>query len=120
VVFRVVFAEDNYLLREGVTRLIEAQPELELVGVCSHFDELQATFEATAPDVVITDIRTAFPPKVIGTRRSRLYSSKPDQKAAEPRGATSRPGLRRVDLSASATRTWALHARSPRRPNRTG
>jgi DNA-binding NarL/FixJ family response regulator len=54
---RVVFAEDNYLLREGLTQLIEAQEELELVGVCSSFDELLTTVEATAPDVVITDIR---------------------------------------------------------------
>ncbi len=54
---RVVFAEDNYLLREGLTRLIEAQEELELVGACSSFDELLATIEVTAPDVVITDIR---------------------------------------------------------------
>lgn len=52
-----MFAEDNYLLREGLARLIEAQAELELVGVCSSFDELLATIEVTAPDVVITDIR---------------------------------------------------------------
>ncbi len=57
MVIRVVFAEDNYLLREGLTRLIEAQEELELVGACSSFDELLATIEVTAPDVVITDIR---------------------------------------------------------------
>ena len=54
---RVVFAEDNYLLREGLSRLIEAQPELELVGSCRHLDELLATVDATSPDVVITDIR---------------------------------------------------------------
>ena len=54
---RVVFAEDNYLLREGMSRLIEAQPDLELVGTCTHLDELLASVDATAPDVVITDIR---------------------------------------------------------------
>jgi DNA-binding NarL/FixJ family response regulator len=38
-------------------RLIEAQPDLELVGTCTHLDELLASVDATAPDVVITDIR---------------------------------------------------------------
>ena len=54
---RVVFAEDNYLLREGMARLIEAQPALELVGTCTHLEELLASVEEHAPDVVITDIR---------------------------------------------------------------
>ena len=54
---RVVFAEDNYLLREGMTRLIQAQPDLELLGTCTHLDELLATVDETSPDVVITDIR---------------------------------------------------------------
>ena len=54
---RIVLAEDNYLLREGLTRLIQAQPELELVGACGHFDELLSTVDATEPDVVVTDIR---------------------------------------------------------------
>lgn len=31
---RLVLAEDNYLLREGLSRLIEAQPELELLAAC--------------------------------------------------------------------------------------
>ena len=30
---RVVFADDNYLLREGVKQLIETQPELELAAM---------------------------------------------------------------------------------------
>ncbi len=54
---RVVLAEDNYLLREGLTRLVKARAELDLVGACSHFDELLATLEEAVPDVVITDIR---------------------------------------------------------------
>ena len=54
---RVVFAEDNYLLREGMARLIQVQPELELVGTCTHLDDLLTTVERELPDVVITDIR---------------------------------------------------------------
>ena len=54
---RVVLAEDNYLLREGMSRLIEAQPELELAAACEDFDSLVAAIDAHAPDVVLTDIR---------------------------------------------------------------
>ena len=54
---RVVLAEDNYLLREGVTKLIELQPELELAGVCGDYDGLLELIEKEEPDVVVTDIR---------------------------------------------------------------
>ena len=54
---RLVLAEDNYLLREGMCRLIEAQPELELAAACEDFDSLMAAIETHRPDVVLTDIR---------------------------------------------------------------
>jgi len=56
-VTRVVLAEDNALLREGVSRLIGAQGDLELVGVAGDLPALLALIEAQVPDVVITDIR---------------------------------------------------------------
>ncbi len=54
---RVVLAEDNYLVREGVKTLGETEPDLEVVGVCEDYDTLMATVEAQGPDVVVTDIR---------------------------------------------------------------
>ena len=57
VPIRVVFAEDNYLVREGVRRLLETQPDLELVAVCGDLDSLLAAVEVEQPDVLITDIR---------------------------------------------------------------
>jgi len=54
---RLVLAEDNYLLREGVRKLIEAQPELELAAACEDFDDLMVAIESHRPDVVLTDIR---------------------------------------------------------------
>jgi DNA-binding NarL/FixJ family response regulator len=59
VPIRLVLAEDNYLLREGVSRLIEAQPELELAEACEDYDALIAAIETHRPDVVLTDIRAA-------------------------------------------------------------
>ncbi|MDQ1403509.1 MAG: hypothetical protein QOG03_1825 [Actinomycetota bacterium] len=54
---RLVLAEDNYLVREGIKRLIETQTDLELVGVCEDYDGLLAMVDDEKPDVVITDIR---------------------------------------------------------------
>lgn len=50
-------AEDNYLVREGVAKLIESEPDLEVVGICADYDELIAAVESEHPDVVVTDIR---------------------------------------------------------------
>jgi DNA-binding NarL/FixJ family response regulator len=54
---RVLVADDNYLLREAVSRLIDAEGDLTVVGTCATLDELLARVEETLPDVVVTDIR---------------------------------------------------------------
>ena len=54
---RLVLAEDNYLVREGVRQLIEAHSALDLVAVCDDLDSLLAAIESESPDVVLTDIR---------------------------------------------------------------
>ena len=54
---RVVFADDNYLLREGVKQLIDSQPELELAATATDFTTLMAAIETERPAVVVTDIR---------------------------------------------------------------
>jgi DNA-binding NarL/FixJ family response regulator len=54
---RLVVADDSYLLREGVCRLLAAQDDLEVAGSCGTLDELLEMVEALAPDVVVTDIR---------------------------------------------------------------
>jgi DNA-binding NarL/FixJ family response regulator len=54
---RVVLAEDHYLVREGVRRLLETRPELEIAAVCGDLDSLLAAVEAEQPDVVVTDVR---------------------------------------------------------------
>jgi DNA-binding NarL/FixJ family response regulator len=54
---RLVLAEDHYLVREGVRRLLETQPEIEVAAVCGDLGSLLAAVEAEHPDVVVTDIR---------------------------------------------------------------
>jgi DNA-binding NarL/FixJ family response regulator len=54
---RLVLAEDHYLVREGLRRLLETQAELELAAVCGDLESLLAAVEAERPHVVVTDIR---------------------------------------------------------------
>jgi len=54
---RLVLADDHYLVRAGVRRLLETQPDLEVAAECGDLDSLLAAVEAEHPDVVVTDIR---------------------------------------------------------------
>jgi DNA-binding NarL/FixJ family response regulator len=54
---RLVLAEDHYLLREGMRRLLETNSDVEVAAVCEDLDSLLAAVEAERPDVVVTDIR---------------------------------------------------------------
>jgi DNA-binding NarL/FixJ family response regulator len=54
---RLVLAEDHYLVREGVRRLLETRPDVEVAAVCGDLGSLLSAVEAEHPDVVITDIR---------------------------------------------------------------
>jgi DNA-binding NarL/FixJ family response regulator len=57
LVLRVVIAEDNALLRDGLVRLVDAQPDLEVVAACGDLPALLAAVDEHRPDVVVTDIR---------------------------------------------------------------
>ena len=54
---RLVLADDQYLVREGLRRLLETQEDLEVAAVCDDLDSLLAAVDAERPDVVVTDIR---------------------------------------------------------------
>jgi DNA-binding NarL/FixJ family response regulator len=57
VALRVVLAEDNYLVREGVQRLLDGAPDVDVVAACADLDTLLAAVAEHQPDVVVTDIR---------------------------------------------------------------
>ena len=92
---RLVLAEDHLLVREGVRRLLETQPDLEVAAVCGDLDSLLAAVEAEQPDVVVTDIR--MPP---GNTDEGIQ-------AAE-RLRTTDPDVGVVVLSQYATPSYAL------------
>jgi DNA-binding NarL/FixJ family response regulator len=63
VAIRLVLAEDSFLVREGIRRLLETQDQLEVVTTCGDLDGLLGAVEAEKPDVVLTDIR--MPPNEV-------------------------------------------------------
>lgn len=76
---RVIFAEDNYLVREGTAALLEATEGLDLVAVAADIDALLASVEEHRPDAVLTDIRMPPTHSTEGIRAAReIRSGYPD------------------------------------------
>jgi DNA-binding NarL/FixJ family response regulator len=71
---RVVFAEDSYLVREGVKLVLESEG-YNIVAAVETYDELLAAVEEHQPDVVITDIRMPPTRTDEGIRAARLIRS---------------------------------------------
>jgi DNA-binding NarL/FixJ family response regulator len=53
---RVFLADDHAILRAGLRNLIEAQPDLQVVGEAGDADGLTAVLATAAPDVVSLDL----------------------------------------------------------------
>jgi len=92
---RLVIADDHLLVREGVRRLIETDPDLEVAATCGDLDSLLAAVEAEHPDVVVTDIR--MPP---GNSDEGIQAAQ--------RLRTTHPDVGVVVLSQYATPSYAL------------
>ena len=54
---RVLLAEDQYLMREGIRRILADQPDLQIVGVAADFDSVVDAARRLHPDVVLMDIK---------------------------------------------------------------
>jgi class 3 adenylate cyclase/ActR/RegA family two-component response regulator len=69
---RVVLADDNLIVREGVRALLLSAGDIDVVGVAGDYDEVVAGADALTPQVVVTDIR--MPPNFTdeGIRAARL------------------------------------------------
>jgi DNA-binding NarL/FixJ family response regulator len=53
---RVALGADDFLEREGITRVLEHIDGIELVAACAGSDELRREIERTEPDVVLADV----------------------------------------------------------------
>jgi two-component system, NarL family, response regulator NreC len=56
---RVILADDQTILRQGVRAILDAEPDLEVIGEASNVTDALALSRRLLPDVVITDV--AFP-----------------------------------------------------------
>jgi DNA-binding NarL/FixJ family response regulator len=92
---RLVIADDHLLVREGVRRLLETEPDIEIAAVCGDLDSLLAAVEEEHPDVVVTDIR--MPP---GNGDEGIQAAQ--------RLRTTAPDVGVVVLSQCATPSYAL------------
>ena len=92
---RLVLAEDHYLVREGVRRLLETVPDFEVAAVCQDLDSLLAAVEDEHPNVVITDIRMPPSEGDEGIRAAAMLRE-------------TNPGVGVVVLSQYATPAYAL------------
>jgi DNA-binding NarL/FixJ family response regulator len=76
---RVAVADDSFLIREALTRLLGDADEIELVAVCEDGEQLAAAIDTCHPDVVVVDIR--MPPTMTdeGVRlAARLRGTHPE------------------------------------------
>lgn len=69
---RIVVAEDNLLVREGLVSLIATQDDIEVVGTCGSLPELLESVERHQPDIVVTDIRMPPDHSDEGIRAARM------------------------------------------------
>ncbi|RZS90359.1 LuxR family two component transcriptional regulator [Motilibacter rhizosphaerae] len=72
----VVLADDQPLVRAGLRVLIEEQPDLHVVGEAGTGLEAVRVVEATAPDVVLMDVRMPLLDGIAATRRISASGSR--------------------------------------------
>jgi DNA-binding NarL/FixJ family response regulator len=53
---RVVLADDQTILRQGLRAILDAEPDLEVIGEASNMQDAIALARRLMPDVVITDV----------------------------------------------------------------
>jgi len=74
---KVLLVDDQPLVRAGLVRILEPEPDLEIVGECSDGDEVEAAVASHAPDVVLMDVRMKRVDGAEATRRVRQAADPP-------------------------------------------
>jgi DNA-binding NarL/FixJ family response regulator len=59
---RILVADDSYLAREGIARILAGEDDIDIVGECGDLESLRKAVEEQQPDVVVADVR--MPPNL--------------------------------------------------------
>jgi DNA-binding NarL/FixJ family response regulator len=65
---RVVLADDHQLFRQGLRRLLEPEPDIQVVGEANDGQEVQRVVKELQPDVVLMDVSMAVVDGISATR----------------------------------------------------
>ena len=75
---RIVIADDHTIFRDGLRRLLEAEPELEVAGEAADGTEAAAQTRQLKPDILLLDLAM---PRVPGMDMLRELSNDGEQSA---------------------------------------
>jgi len=72
---RLMLIDDHPIFRDGLRRLLEAEPELKVVGEATNVEEAMALASELRPDIVLLDVAM---PKVPGLEFLKQIADMPD------------------------------------------
>ncbi len=68
---RILIADDHYVVRMGLTALVETEPDLQVVGEAADGRQAIELFKRLEPDLVLMDLRRPVTDGITATQRIR-------------------------------------------------
>jgi DNA-binding NarL/FixJ family response regulator len=68
---RILIADDHYVVRMGLTALVETEPDLQVVGEAADGAQVVELFKKLEPDLVLMDLRMPRTDGIVATRQIR-------------------------------------------------
>jgi DNA-binding NarL/FixJ family response regulator len=68
---RILVADDHYVVRMGITALVNTEPDMEVVGEAADGDQAVAMFQRLSPNLVLMDLRMPAKDGIAATKEIR-------------------------------------------------